>query len=58
MQGGFWDTPILLFEEGELWRHASQQQADVDGEESNEDDTARQTTTTPAWLLVDGLSSS
>jgi len=56
MQGGFWDTPILLFEEGELWRHASQQQADVDGEESNEDDTARQTTT--AWLLVDGLSSS
>jgi len=39
MQEGFWDTPILLFE-GELWRHASQQQADVDGEESNEDDTA------------------
>ena len=44
----------LLPEEGELWRQASLQQVDVADEETNDDDTARQTTA--AWLLlVDGL---
>jgi hypothetical protein len=44
----------LLPEEGELWRQPSLQQVDVADEETNDDDTARQTTT--AWLLlVDGL---
>jgi|LauGreDrversion2_3_1035106.scaffolds.fasta_scaffold537755_1 hypothetical protein len=44
----------MLSEKGELWRQASLQQVDVADEETNDDDTARQTTT--AWLLlVDGL---